>query len=185
MPQHLYFVIDGAWAATMTTENKSGTLYYVVWEGCTTEPIRLDDINTGVQSQPPPGPEREYDFRNDFNHASRAIGAAASVAPTILNALTVSPTKEEGEFQEITVCLHTNFFDRGMISIQPQAGGKLPLRMRIGTGPVRPRNAYPREVFDHYHQVSISAMHGSPLAVVLQILSSEREQLLDALADQR
>jgi len=182
MPQYLHFVIDGTCVANIATGNKSGTLYDVKLTSTLTDEIEFINVDTSVQSQPPPGAERERDFRNDFNHARRAIAAVTTKAEAVIGKLQGKLGNEDDDFHEISIYLRTNFYDRGSIMINPEGSRIFRVMVHIGTGPVRPPEARPSEVFDYESRVKINETHGSPLIVALKIMASEGAHLLDILS---
>ena len=181
MPQHLYIESHGTLVGEMSTGHLSDTCYDVFWQGSGGVKLFLPNVDTGIQRQPNDPVERQRDFQNDFIHARRAIGAAAITATRFLEAL--GPTEAKGNHcnEEVQIRLSTNQFDRGVISIQPQQGGRAKLNMRIGTGPTRPEEAHPFEVAEFTCEDIDAAGASLPLVAALLMLASAGPWLLRVL----
>ena len=180
MPQYLSIETRHSLVGKMSTSHRSGTCYDVLWQGPEGLEVRFSNVDTGIQRQPSDHKERQRDFRNDFAHARRAIGAAAMTAMRFLGALPRSST-EGGSGEGVRICLRTNQVDRGVISIVVQQNQRARVHMAIGTGPTRPANAQPAEVVEFIREDVHIPATVSVLALALHVLAVEGSWLLDVL----
>lgn len=182
MPQCLKIFVGKKLVAKMVTSHRSDTCYDVCWDIVGVTQRNFQDVNTGIQRQPSEMVERQNDFRNDFLHAQRAIGAALETLPQLLDELGSNVT-ECGCVEIVQIHLSTNDFDRGTITIQQTLSDGLIVLLQIGTGPKRPANAIPDEVTRFEFTTSDIGSASSPLAQVRQVFVTRGPDMLRSLAE--
>lgn len=183
MPQYLRIEAAGALVGKMSTSHRpeTDTCYDVSWQEPGGVELFLPNVDTGIPRQPSDCIEKQRDFRNDFTHARRSVGAAVVTAPRFLEQLALTETEGERSTEGVLIRLSTNLVDRGMISIQRQQGGRADVKVRIGTGPNRAEDAYPPDVVEFACQDIDTAGVASPLALAVQVLASAGPRLLRML----
>ena len=184
MPQHIYIKDStGNQVAEMSTSHTANTSYDIRWCGNDGSTYSYPSTNTGIQRQPSESQARRQDFQNDRVHARRSIGAAYATAQQVLDELKPKSTEGAHLAGTILICLATNQFDRGEISIAPSGECCVDITLQIGTGPRRTPNATPTTVLEFTRKgVGVDAA-GGPFAIALAVLASQGQWMLDVLKD--
>jgi hypothetical protein len=182
MPQYLEIEIGGDSVAKMKTSHRNGTHYDIYWCINSGFQRKYSNINTGVECQPKDQTKRKIDFQNDFTHMQRAIAAASKTAKQFLNEIEKVENPPPSDLEKVKIYHRTNLYDRGIITINPQESGKANLRIEVGSGPNRPKNAQPVQVKEFIREdIDISGT-SYPLSMAIQVLDSQGHWMIELLS---
>jgi hypothetical protein len=185
MPQHLCFTVDARSVALLSTGNLSRqglpTTYKITWTSAEANNEFIGRFDTGLPCQPASSAEAHEDLLCDFTHARRGIAAAQAAANAILDRWLESFRASGCDFKMIRIYLRTNCYDRGCVMVSEEDERALQVKLRIGTGPVRPIGANPRQPWSVCYRQSVSSDGLSPLGKALKLLSSENCRLSELL----
>jgi hypothetical protein len=182
MPQYLEIEIDGVSLAKMKTSHRDGTHYDICWCNNSGFQQKFSNFNTGVKCQPKDKIAQKKDFQNDFTHMCRAIAAASKTAKQFLNKLEKVEEPTPSELEKVKIHHRTNRYDRGIITIDPLECGKANLRIEVGAGPTRPKDAKPAQV-QEFKRLGIDISGTSyPLSMTIHVLDSQGRWMLKLLS---
>lgn len=183
MPQLLQVEVKNHTIAWMKSERlrEGDTRYKVTWSMQGVKDKYFDNVDTGIPSQLTSNETISDDFKNDFLHARRAIGAAVKTFSryfTELQYLNYIGTEEK--ISDVIIHLESNGNYRGKICIRPK-GQKVAIEVIIGNGKNRHVNAYPSGEVSFSCTIEKPSSCKSTLELAVWIIKNKSEWLFSEL----